>query len=134
MIVSIWRNLWCLQAVKKSTSSLTFSLGYCKDIVQTCHFGNFGNASLHTYKVIPTTCTKLLFLSPGRKSISSCMIFWRYYKDMQTPYFGYFGHVWLLTTKMIVSTGHIPKINFIIYFFPEILHLKILQFNWLTTF
>ena len=31
------------------------------------------------------------------------MLFWRYCKDMQT-YFGYFGHVWLYITKIIVST------------------------------
>ena len=32
------------------------------------------------------------------------MLFWRYCKDMQTSYFGYFGHAWLHTPKMIVST------------------------------
>ena len=32
------------------------------------------------------------------------MLFWRYCKDMQTLYFGYFGHAWLDTPKIIVST------------------------------
>ena len=32
------------------------------------------------------------------------MLYWRYCKDMQTSYFGYFGHAWLHTPKMIVST------------------------------
>ena len=40
------------------------------------------------------------------------MLYWRYYKDMHTSYFdmhmtsyfGYFGHAWLHTPKMIVST------------------------------
>ena len=32
------------------------------------------------------------------------MLFWRYCKDMQTSYFGYFGHAWLYTPKMILST------------------------------
>ena len=32
MIVSIWRNLLCLSAGKKSTSSFTFSLRYLKDV------------------------------------------------------------------------------------------------------
>ena len=30
--------------------------------------------------------------------------FWRYCKDMQSSYFGYFGQAWLDTPKMIVST------------------------------
>ena len=30
------------------------------------------------------------------------MLFWRYFRDMKI-YFGYFGHVWLRTPKMIVS-------------------------------
>ena len=33
MVLSIWRNLWPFSAGKKSTSSFTFSLRYCKDIV-----------------------------------------------------------------------------------------------------
>ena len=32
------------------------------------------------------------------------MLFWIYCKDMQTSYFGYFGHAWLHKPKMIVST------------------------------
>ena len=32
------------------------------------------------------------------------MLFWRYCKDMQTSYFGYFGHAWLHTPKIIKST------------------------------
>ena len=32
MVVSIWRNLWCLSSGKKSTSSFTFCLRYCIDI------------------------------------------------------------------------------------------------------
>ena len=58
------------------------------------------------------------------------MFFWRYCKYMQTSYFGYFGHAWLCTPKMIVSTCKtvmffcMPKINLIIHFFLEILHFK----------
>ena len=33
-----------------------------------------------------------------------CALFWRYYKDMQSSYFGYFGQAWLDTPKMTVST------------------------------
>ena len=32
------------------------------------------------------------------------MLFWRYCKDIQTSYYGYFEHTWLHTPKMIVST------------------------------
>ena len=32
------------------------------------------------------------------------MHFWRYCKDMQTPYFGYFEDAWLATPRMIIST------------------------------
>ena len=32
MIASIWRNIWCVFAGKKSTLSFTFSLGYWKEI------------------------------------------------------------------------------------------------------
>ena len=32
MIVSIWRNLWCLSENKKSNPFFPFSLRYCKDI------------------------------------------------------------------------------------------------------
>ena len=39
-----------------------------------------------------------------QKSISFPMLFWRYCKVMQTSYFGYFGHAWLHTPKIIVST------------------------------
>ena len=39
-----------------------------------------------------------------QKTTSSPMLYWKYCKDMQTSYFGYFGHAWLHTPKMIVST------------------------------
>ena len=34
MIVSIWRNLWCLSASKKPISFSPFSLRYCKNIAK----------------------------------------------------------------------------------------------------
>ena len=40
----------------------------------------------------------------GKKSASPLMLFWRYCKDIQTSHFGYFGHAWLQTPKMIVSS------------------------------
>ena len=92
MIVSIWRNLWCLSAGKKSTLHFTFSLRYCKDTVNLLLW-------VFTPKVILSTCRKLLCLSAGEKSTSSPMLFWIYCKDMQISYFGYFRHAWFLHTQ-----------------------------------
>ena len=46
---------------------------------------------------------KILCLSAGIKSTSSCSFSWRYSKDIQTSYFGYFGHAWPGTLKKTVS-------------------------------
>ena len=70
MIVSIWRNLWCLSACKKLTSFFTFFLRYCK-ILQTCCFGCFEHAWFCKPKVILTSCRKLLCLLASKKSTSS---------------------------------------------------------------
>ena len=39
-----------------------------------------------------------------KKLFSSSMLFWIYCNDIQTSYFGYFGHAWLHKPKMIAST------------------------------
>ena len=103
MIVSIWRNLRCFSAGKKSSSLLTFSLTYCK-VLPTCCFGYFGHAWLSKAELILSTCRKLSCLSSGKKLISPLYFFWRYCKDMQISYFEYFRHAWLHTPKMILST------------------------------
>ena len=81
--------------------------------------------------MILSTCRKPLHLFAGKKSISSAMLYWRYCKDMQTSYFGYFGHARLHTPKLIASTYTktmmficMQKTNFIIHFILEILHFK----------
>ena len=130
MIVSLWRNLQRLSSGKKSTSSFTLSLTYCKDFVNLL-FGYFGHVLLCIPKVILSSCRKSLCLSASKKSTSSPMLLWRYSKDVKT-YFGYFGDAWSHSPKMIVSTCRrlrcllqfLQKINFIIHFF-----LKILQFK-----
>ena len=64
------------------------------------------------------------------QSISFPTFFWRYCKDMQTSYFGYFRHAWLHTPKMILSTCRKPRClsacqNYTSSFtFLEILHFK----------
>ena len=54
--------------------------------------------------MILSPCRKLSYLSSGKRATSSSMFFWRYYKDMQTSYFGFLGHAWLRTLKMIMPT------------------------------
>ena len=48
MIVSIWKNLQCLSAGKKSTSSFMFSLRYCKDIVNWLFLVLIACLAVHT--------------------------------------------------------------------------------------
>ena len=91
MTVSLWRNLWGLPAVKRSSSSFTFSLQYCKDIVNLLFCILWAYLAKHTQSYILSTCRKLVFiyqlvenlcLSANKKSISSPMLFWRYWKDI----------------------------------------------------
>ena len=55
--------------------------------------------SLCTPKVILSTHRKLLCLSAGKESNH---LSW-FSEDMQTSYFGCFGHAWLQKPKMILS-------------------------------
>ena len=71
---------------------------YCKPVV-LCALGMSGYAQPNWhYHLVENFC-----LSAGKKSTSSPLLLWKYCKDMQT-YFGYFGHAWLHSPKMIVST------------------------------
>ena len=89
---------------QNSTSSFTFSLRYCKDIVNLLFWVFQACLWLCTPKVILSICRFFFSLSADTISISKPIFFWRHCKDVQTYYFGYFGHVWLYTTKMIAST------------------------------
>ena len=102
MITAIWRDLWHLSVGKRSSSSFTFSLSNYKDIVNL-FFGYLGHPGYANQ--IGTIKLQKTFEFIGRQKINfTPMLFWRYCKDMQTSYFGYFGHAWLHTPKMIVST------------------------------
>ena len=93
MIVSVWRNLWCLFADKKSTSSFTFPLGYFRDIANL-YFGYFEYSWLRTLKVILPTCRKFLCLPTSKKWNSS-------------PYFsGDIAKIWKL---LILGTLGMPR-------------------------
>ena len=61
-------------------------------ILQTCYFRY---AWILTPKVLLSTRRKISCLPAGKKSTSAPTFFWRYCKDMQTSYFGFFGHSWL---------------------------------------
>ena len=54
--------------------------------------------------MILPSCRKSLCLSGGKSST------WRYCKDMQT-YFGYFGHTWLHSAKMMVFNVYLHAKN-----------------------
>ena len=90
----------CLSTGKKSTLSFTFSLIYCKDIVNL--FWILGACLGNTAKVVLSNCIKCLCLVASKK----CYLFWGCCKDLES-YFGYFGHAWLHPAKMIVLTCRI---------------------------
>ena len=69
--------------VKKSTSSFTFSLRYCKDIANLL-FWVIWYVWLRTSNVILSTCTQYSGLSANKKSTSSSTCFWKQCKDMKT--------------------------------------------------
>ena len=62
-------------------------------------------ACLATQNQSDTINLQKTFVFICRQNINfTTMLFWRYCKDIQTSYYGYFEHTWLHTPKMIVST------------------------------
>ena len=100
LIVSNWRNLWRLSAGKKINFILLEILQRCCKLAILGPFGMLGYAYPKCYYKI----TEHFCLSAGKKSTLSSIFFWRYCKDMQTTYFGYFGQAWLCPPKKITST------------------------------
>ena len=73
MIVSIWRNLLCLSAGKKSTSSFTFSLRYLKDVfTKLWIWVLLACLALHTKNLL--TCRKdfCVYLQAKKKLHRTC--------------------------------------------------------------
>ena len=93
-------KFWCLSACKKSTSSLTSFLRYCRHCKLA--IGNFGNAWLSPSKVIVSICRELSCLDACNKSTSSLTFFLRYCKKIANLLFWV---IWacLVTPIMIVS-------------------------------
>ena len=116
--VSIWRNLWCLSAGKKSASSFMFSLRHCKDIANLlfwvltvwlckpkCYYQLAENFHIYKQKTnfIPHTLLE----------------FWVLWACL--PMHNQNDSINLWNTSMFICK---PKIHFIIHFFLEILHFK----------
>ena len=69
---------------------------YCKLVVLST-LGMSGGAHSKWYYRLAEN----LWLSAGKNSTSSLMLFWRYCEDMQI-YVGYFEYTWLHSSKIIV--------------------------------
>ena len=121
---------------------INFILHVFLEILQRyCELAIFGTLGMPGYTHQKWYYQKLLRLSTDKKSVSSPMFFWRYGKDMQNSYFGYFGHTWLHMPKMVVQLVE----NFDVYLHPknilqysllpwDITFYRIWQFDWPTAF
>ena len=74
-----WRNLWRYLQAKNQLHPSCLPWDIAK-ILSACCFGYFGYAWLCTPKVALSTYRNPLCLSADRKSTSSPIIFWRYWK------------------------------------------------------
>ena len=93
-------NLSCLSACKKSTSSLAFFLRYCKLVI----LGNLGMpGQTHLKWQYQSEETFDIILQHKYQLHPSCFL-WNIAKIFQTCCFGYFGHAWLCTTKVMWSS------------------------------
>ena len=68
MVVSLWRNLWCLSVGKINFILHVFVDIFIAKILSTCCFWYFEHVWLLTLKVILSSCRKLLCLSAGKKN------------------------------------------------------------------
>ena len=72
MIVSIWRNLWCLSARKKTKKLHSFHFPWdIAKILQNCYSGYFEQACLHKPKIMLAPCRKLSYLFTGKRATTS---------------------------------------------------------------
>ena len=81
MLKSTCRKLWCLSACKKSTSSLTSFLRYCKDITNLL-FWEFWECLTIPIKIIVSIYSMLSCLSACKKLTSSFIYFLRYCREI----------------------------------------------------
>ena len=103
--LAIWRNLWGSFVGKISSSFSRFPWDItkiCKLILGTLGMTGYANPKWY-YQLVETFRVHL----QAKNQVHPPNLFWRYCKDIETSYFGYFGHAWLNTHKihkMIVST------------------------------
>ena len=129
MIVSIWRNFWCLSAGKKSISSFTFSLRYYKNIANLLFWVLWVCLTLHIqwyYQLVEKFCvhpqaknqlhSPCFFEDAAKIGKLLIWVLWACLA-MHTQN----GTIKLSKTSMFICT---PKIHFIIHFLLEILDFK----------
>ena len=108
MIVSIWRNLWCLSSGKKSTSSFTFCLRYSIDIANLLFWVLWVCLATHTQSDTINLKKTSACIFIQKNQLHSPHFSGDIAKVMPTSYFQYFGHAWLRTPKLIASPKMIP--------------------------
>ena len=97
VLKSTCRKLWCLSACKKSTSSLTSFLRYCKDIANLL-FWELWECLTIPIKIIVSICSMLSCLSACKKSTSSFIYFLRYCREIANLLF------WSICTCLATHT------------------------------
>ena len=135
MIVSIWRNLWCLSSRKKSTSSFTFCLRYCIDITNLLFSVLSVCRATHTQSDTINLKKTSAFILRQKKSTSAPTFFWKNCKNNAKFLFWVLWACLATDTKIDSISQNdtinlkkslmficMPKINFIILFFLEILY------------
>ena len=100
--VSICRKLSWLYACKKSASSLTFFLKYCKELANLL-FWVFEHASPHLKWYYQFEEIFDVYLK-AKNQLHSFHFPWDTAKTLQICYSGYFGKAYLHTPRMILAT------------------------------
>ena len=125
------RKLWCLSTCIKSNSfSLTYFLGWCKGIAYLLFwiYMNIYEYASSCLSNITVSIVESFDVYLHKESILSLTYSLTYYKEFANLKFGYFGHEWPCSSKLMVSfyrkfwyLSAWKKINLIPHFFLEIL-------------
>ena len=125
--INLWETLMSI-CMQKLNLSVTSFLRHCQEIASILFRVIWIGLVTYAPKMIKSIWRNLWCFSAGRESTSSFTFSWRYCKDIADFYFGYFGHAWLCTFKVILPTCEnllslywIIKSNFIPHIFLEIL-------------
>ena len=104
-IVSISSKVFCLSACEKKSTSITYF--FLKILQRNSKLFILGNLSMpgqNMSKMIASTWRSLWRLSAGKNQLYLSQFPLDIAKILWICYFGYFGHIWLCTTKTILST------------------------------